>query len=144
MGKDKQHLLHNVPFRTEQEMNYLSMMENMAMKYFAIFEEDMTQTIYENYLGILGVMEIQVASKPKANWVIPLIEKGIFPRKIILGFGPKWKWQGLGMEMGMTSHSGKKEEVIFFSFQTTKPRKKRTQAKISENQKKKKGPKIKL
>ena len=31
---------------------------NMAMKSFAIFEEDMTQTIYDNYLGILGVMEI--------------------------------------------------------------------------------------
>ena len=30
----------------------------MARKSFAIFEEDMTQTIYENYLGILGVMEI--------------------------------------------------------------------------------------
>ena len=26
---------------------------NMAMKYFAIFEEDVTQAIYENYLGIL-------------------------------------------------------------------------------------------
>ena len=31
---------------------------NMAMKSFAIFDEDMTQTIYDNYLGILGVMEI--------------------------------------------------------------------------------------
>ena len=31
---------------------------NMAMKRFAIFDQDMTQTIYENYLGILGVMEI--------------------------------------------------------------------------------------
>ena len=31
---------------------------NMAMKSFAIFDQDMTQTIYENYLGILGVMEI--------------------------------------------------------------------------------------
>ena len=31
---------------------------NMAMKYFAIFEQDRTQTIYENYLGILGVTEI--------------------------------------------------------------------------------------
>ena len=31
---------------------------NMAMKYFAIFEEDITKTIYENYLGILGVTEI--------------------------------------------------------------------------------------
>ena len=30
----------------------------MAMKYFAIFEEDITQTIYENYLEILGVTEI--------------------------------------------------------------------------------------
>ena len=37
------------------------------MKYFAIFEEDMTQTIYENYLGILGVREIQVDSQPKAK-----------------------------------------------------------------------------
>ena len=45
------------------------------MKYFAIFEEAMIQTIYENYLGILGVMEIKVASQPRANWVIPLIEK---------------------------------------------------------------------
>ena len=44
----------------------------------------------------------------------------------------------------MTSHSGKKEEGIFFSFQTTKPRKKKTQAKTSEKQKKKKGPKIRL
>ena len=31
---------------------------NMAMKSFAIFDEYMTQTIYENYLGILVVMEI--------------------------------------------------------------------------------------
>ena len=30
----------------------------MAIKFFAIFDEDMTQTIYENYLGIEGVMEI--------------------------------------------------------------------------------------
>ena len=30
----------------------------MAMKYFAIFEEDVTQKIYENYLGILRVTEI--------------------------------------------------------------------------------------
>ena len=56
----------------------------------------MTQTIYENNLGILGVMEIKVASQPRADRVIPLTEKGIFPRKRILGFGPRWKWQGLG------------------------------------------------
>ena len=51
------------------------------MKYFAIFEKYMTQKIYENYLGILGVMEIKVASQPRADKVIPLIEKGIFLRK---------------------------------------------------------------
>ena len=45
------------------------------MEYFAIFEKDMTQKIYENYLGIFGVMEIKVASQPRAIWVIPLIEK---------------------------------------------------------------------
>ena len=45
------------------------------MKYFVIFDKDMTQTIYENYLGILGVMEIKVASQPREIWVIPLIEK---------------------------------------------------------------------
>ena len=44
----------------------------------------------------------------------------------------------------MTSHFGSKEEFIFFSFQTAKPWKKKTQAKTSEKQKKKKGPKIRL
>jgi len=47
-------------------------------------------------------------------------------------------------DRGMTSHSGSKEEGIFISFQTTKPRKKKTQAKTSEKQKNKKGPKIRL
>ena len=37
----------------------------------------------------------------------------------------------------MTSHPGNKEEGIFFSFQTTKPRKKKTQAKTSEKTKEK-------
>ena len=36
------------------------------MKCFAIFEEDMTQKIYENYLEILGVKEIKVAAQPRA------------------------------------------------------------------------------
>ena len=31
---------------------------NKAMKSFGIFDQDMTQTIYENYFGILGVREI--------------------------------------------------------------------------------------
>ena len=42
----------------------------------------------------------------------------------------------------MTSHSGSKEEVIFFSFQTTKPQKKKTHAKTSKKQKKKEMAKI--
>src|SRR3989337_4315208 len=57
----------------------------MARKGFDIFVEDLTQTIYENYLGIFGMMEMWVASQPRANRFIPLIEKGIFPRKRILG-----------------------------------------------------------
>ena len=51
------------------------------MKYFAIFEKDMTPKNYENYLGILGVMEIKVASQPRVIWVIPLIEKEYFQWK---------------------------------------------------------------
>ena len=47
----------------------------MTSKSFAIFEEDMTQTIYENYLGIFGVMEIYVASQPRAIRVVRLREK---------------------------------------------------------------------
>ena len=45
------------------------------MKYFAIFEKDMTQKIYENYLGIFGVTERWVASQPRENRIIPLSEK---------------------------------------------------------------------
>jgi hypothetical protein len=36
-------------------------------------------------LGIFGMVEIWVASQLRASRVIPLIEKGIFPRKRILG-----------------------------------------------------------
>ena len=57
------------------------------MKYIAIFEKYMTQTIYDNYLGILGVMEIKVASQPRANLSYSFNRKGIFPMKRILGFG---------------------------------------------------------
>ena len=56
-------------------------MINMTNEIFCLFEKDMTQKNYENYLGILGVMEIKVASQPRADRVIPLIEKGIFLRK---------------------------------------------------------------
>ena len=39
---------------------------NVEMKSFAIFDQDMTQIIYENYLGFFGVMEIKVSSQPRA------------------------------------------------------------------------------
>jgi hypothetical protein len=57
----------------------------MARKGFNISEEDMSQSIYDNYLGIYGMMEMWVASQLRADRVIPLIEKGIFPRKRIFG-----------------------------------------------------------
>ena len=41
-----------------RKMNIGEFFLNMAMKRFATFDEDMTQTFYENYLGNLGVMEI--------------------------------------------------------------------------------------
>ena len=63
----------------------------MARKGFGIFEEDMTQTICENYLGIFGMIEMWVASQPRAKMGIPLIEKGIFPRLGILGFSKDGK-----------------------------------------------------
>jgi hypothetical protein len=71
-------------------------------EYFDISEEYMSQRIYDNYLGIFGMMEMWVASQLRANRVIPLIEKGIFPRKEILGLvqdgndmvsGWFWGWQ---------------------------------------------------
>jgi hypothetical protein len=46
--------------------------------------ENMIQTIYENYLGILGMVERWVASQLRANRVIPLIEKRNIPKKEIL------------------------------------------------------------
>jgi hypothetical protein len=51
----------------------------MERKYLDISEEYMIQRIYENYLGIFGMKEIWVASQPRADRAIPLIEKGIFP-----------------------------------------------------------------
>ena len=41
-----------------QKRNICELSLMMPRKDFDIFEKDMTQTIYENYLGILGVTEI--------------------------------------------------------------------------------------
>ena len=70
---------------------------NMARKDFDISEEYMTQTIYENYLGIFRMTEIWVASQPRTDRVIPLIEKGIFPRKeywVWSNMEMTWSWDG--------------------------------------------------
>ena len=39
----------------------------MARKDFVICEEDITQEIYENYLGIFEMIEVWVASQPRAT-----------------------------------------------------------------------------
>jgi hypothetical protein len=71
--------------RAESEKTYWWNIFEHGKEGFDISEEDMTQKIYENYLGIFGMLEMWVASQPRADRVIPLIEKGIFPRKRILG-----------------------------------------------------------
>ena len=39
-------------------MNVVELFLNYARKVFDIFDEDMIQTIYENFLGIFGITEI--------------------------------------------------------------------------------------
>jgi hypothetical protein len=68
-----------------QKSNIGEIFLNMARKYFDISEEDMSQRIYENYLGIFGMLEMWVASQPRADRVIPLIGKRNTPKKRILG-----------------------------------------------------------
>jgi hypothetical protein len=60
----------------------------MARKDFDISEEDIAQKNYENYLGIFRVTEIWVASQPRTDRVIPLIEKRNIPKEKNIGFGP--------------------------------------------------------
>ena len=55
--------------------NYWGIILGLEQESLGIFEQYMTQRNYENYLGIFGWTEIQVASQPRADWVIPLIEK---------------------------------------------------------------------
>src|SRR3990170_7910589 len=78
---------------------------NMAWKDFDISEEYMSQMIYENYLGIFGMMEMWVASQLRADRVIPLIEKGIFPRKEYWGWSKmemtrSWDYFEVGKPLG--------------------------------------------
>jgi hypothetical protein len=90
----------NCQLGQNQKRNICEIFLNMARKGYDISEEDMTQTIYENYLGILGMMEMWVASQPRENRVIPLIEKGISPRKRILGLVQDENGKVLGWFLG--------------------------------------------
>ena len=58
---------------------------NMTRKGFDISEEYLIKIIYENYLGIFGMIEMWAASQPRANRVILLVEKRNIPKKRILG-----------------------------------------------------------
>ena len=101
----------------------------MARKGFDRFEEDMTQTIYGNYLGIFGMMEMWVASQPRAYMVIPLIEKGIFPRKRILGLAQDGYGKVLEWIRGWQATREEKSRVILPGSKTTKPQKSKTRPK---------------
>ena len=48
-------------------MNITELYLNQGMKVFDIFEEYMIERIYENFLGILGMTEMQAASQPRAK-----------------------------------------------------------------------------
>jgi hypothetical protein len=64
-SKYKWYLLLNLAAKAESEKEYLWNIFEHGKERFDIFVEDMTQTIYENYLGILGMMEMWVASQPR-------------------------------------------------------------------------------
>ena len=61
--------------------NYWGIILGLGQERLGIFEQHMTERNYENNLGIFVWTEIYVASQPREDRVIPLIEKGIFPRK---------------------------------------------------------------
>ena len=114
---------------------------NMAIKYFAIFEKDMTQTIYENYLGNLGVMEIKVASQPRADRVIPLMKKEFSLEKEFRVWSRSevtWSWQGFVNDDPL----GRGNEDDFPGGKATGPLQEEKQSKNQINQKKKKRAKI--
>ena len=111
------------------------------MKYFAIFEKYMTQKIYENYVGILGVMGIKVASQPRADRVIPLMKKEFFLEKNFRVWSRSevtWSWQGLENDEPL----GRVNEDDFPGDKATEPLQKEKQIKNQIDPKKKKRAKI--
>ena len=96
----------------------------------------MIQIIYENYLGIFGMMEMWIASQPRADRVIPLIEKGIFP------INKCWSWAKMEMtwpwdifENAKPLGSGRREDLP--RFQDHIATEKELQIKIRRNPKEK-------
>src|SRR3989337_3024330 len=80
----------NFQLGQNQKRNIGEIFLDMARKDVDISEEYMTQTIFGNYLGIFGMMEVWVASQPRADRVIPLIGKRNIPKKKNIGIGPRW------------------------------------------------------
>ena len=74
-GKERWHFLHRKPHWTEMKNNYWGIILGLGQKSLGILDQHMTQRNFENYLEIIEWTEIQVASQPRANEVIPLIEK---------------------------------------------------------------------
>ena len=57
----------NCSSEQNRKMNIFELFMNQARKVLYIFDEDMTQRIYEIFLGILGMTEMQAASQPRAK-----------------------------------------------------------------------------
>ena len=118
-------------------MNIPELFLNQARMDFGIFVEDMIQRIYENFVGILWKAEIQVASQPKANRLIPLIEKGIFPRNkywVLAKMEMTWPWDRF--ENDKPLGSGRREDLPRFQDHIA-TEKKELQIKIRSNPKEK-------
>jgi hypothetical protein len=56
--------------------------------------------------------------------------KSNIPKEKNIGFGSRWKWQGLGMVLGLASHLGEGSKVISPGFKTTKPQKNKSRPKL--------------
>ena len=74
--------------------------------------------------------EIWVASQPKTDRGIPLIEKGIFPRKRILGLVQDGKVMDLEWFRDWQATGERNQKVIPPGFKTTKPQKSKTRPKL--------------
>ena len=89
----------------------------------------MSQMNFEKFVGIKQKTEIQVASQPRADRVIPLIEKGILPRKeywVWSKMEMTWSWDGFQVDKPL----GRKIKEDVPSFQDHRATEKEFQIKI--------------